>query len=169
MRENIFTPIGVHPFEKIDSKNEKNSHIDPLLKKFPALIMRWFVTKWNPEIFPNAKIVWLPEVLRFWEGSKLNPKIMFWAKNMIFFCLFHFEFSLLKFHYILNFKFRFRNTYILLMKSAFFRDLVSSSQMSPSICTKSCVSRHLFTVLCSAKGLNWKTIALRGPLHICTP
>ena len=125
--------------------------------------------KVKPRNLPKCQDCLIARGSKVLGGVKIESKDNVLSQKYDFFCLFHFEFSLLKFHYILNFKFRFRNTYILLMKSAFFRDLVSSSQMSPSICTKSCVSRHLFTVLCSAKGLNWKTIALRGPLHICTP
>ena len=49
-KKNIFIPIGVHTFEKIDFKVEIIAIFSNKRNFFPDPITRWFVTKWNPKM-----------------------------------------------------------------------------------------------------------------------
>ena len=92
-RKDIFTPIGVHPFEKIGSKVEKIAIFSNNNFFFRSLI-RDVCNITYLSYVPNITIFWFRSGVRFLRGSKLCFRLAVITKNMNFFYLFLFEWLL---------------------------------------------------------------------------
>ena len=90
----IFTPIGAHTLEKFDAKVEKIAIFTPLPDFFPHHLLIWFVEdnfsqmSWSV----RKKLNWAAD--KVYGDQKFGFHLVFRAKNMNFFVLFLFEFSL---------------------------------------------------------------------------
>ena len=92
LRKNIFTPIGVHPFEKIGSKVVKIGKI-PIFTPLPKFFLHHFLIWFVEQFF--SKNTWIDGInrktrrVRYWRIKNLKKKIQFFfyffKKNFYFF------------------------------------------------------------------------------------